>query len=80
MTAPAAAHMMANAFQNLVYATADIEDPFPLATQMRSNVGTGVASAAAAPTEAAKVEEKPKEEEVEADIDMGGMFGDEEEY
>lgn len=32
VTAPAAAHMMANAFQNLVYATHELEDPFPLAT------------------------------------------------
>jgi large subunit ribosomal protein LP2 len=45
-----------------------------------STMGTVVAApaagaqASAAPAEAAKVEEKPKEEE--ADVDMGGLFGD----
>jgi large subunit ribosomal protein LP0 len=32
VTAPAAAHMMANAFQNMVYGSHQIENPFPLAT------------------------------------------------
>ena len=45
-----------------------------------SSMGTVVAApaagaAGAAPAQAAKVEEKPKEEE--ADVDMGGLFGDE---
>ena len=45
------------------------------------SMGTGSApaaggSAAAAPAEA----EKPKEEEPEEDVDMCGMFGDEDEY
>lgn len=43
-----------------------------------SSMGTVVAApaagAGAAPAQAAKVEEKPKEEE--ADVDMGGLFGD----
>ena len=37
-------------------------------------VGAPVAAAAGAPAAAAKKEEKPKEEE--ADVDMGGLFGD----
>jgi len=79
VTKPAAAHMMAKALQNLVYATHNVEDPFPLATKMRSNVGSGPAVATgSAPAE--KKEEKPVEEEVEADVDMGGMFGDDDGY
>ena len=52
-----------------------------------ANVGTaagggGGAAAAAAPTEAAaeeKEEEKKKEDEPE-DVDMGGLFGDDDDY
>ena len=46
------------------------------------SMGTGSAAAAtggAAPAEAAK-EEAPKEEEPEEDVDMCGMFGDEDDY
>ena len=44
--------------------------------------GGGGAAAAAAPA-AAKAEEAPKEDEKkeeEADVDMGGLFGDDDEY
>ena len=42
------------------------------------SMGTGApaAGAGAAAAEAPKAEEKPKEEEPEEDVDIGGMFGD----
>jgi hypothetical protein len=70
--------MLATAFNNLVYATSHIADPFPLATKMRSNAGKSVAVAAAPGAPAAAKVEAVKEEAVEADVDMGNMFGDEE--
>ena len=46
------------------------------------SMGTGSGAAAGAPAAAeAKVEEAPKvEEEPEEDVDIGGMFGDEDDY
>merc|ERR1719464_538075 len=40
--------------------------------------GSAPAGGAAAGGKAAAVEEKPKEEEPEEDVDMGGLFGDDE--
>ena len=42
--------------------------------------GGAAASAPAAAAEAPKEEEKPKEAEPEEDVDMCGMFGDEDDY
>ena len=49
---------------------------------LQSGLGCGWTAAAAAPTEAAaeeKEEEKKKEDEPE-DVDMGGLFGDDDDY
>merc|ERR1719464_2699208 len=45
---------------------------------MGSGSGAPAAGGAAAGGAAAKKEEKPKEEEPEEDVDMGGLFGDDE--
>ena len=45
------------------------------------SMGTGSAAASApAATAEVKVEEAPKEEEPEEDVDIGGMFGDDDDY
>ena len=45
------------------------------------SMGGGSGPAAAAPTGgAAAAKEEPKEEEPEEEVDLGGMFGDEDEY
>lgn len=76
--APAAGHLLASAFKNLAAVTMVTDYSFPAADKLKKMAmsapaaGGAVAGKAAA---AAKVEEKPVEEEV--DVDMGGMFGDE---
>lgn len=82
ITKPAVPHLLANAFKNLVAVTFESEFSFKQADKLKEaakNAPKGGAPAAggAAPSKAAAVEEKPKEEEA-ADVDMGGLFGDEE--
>ena len=82
ITKPAVPHLLANAFKNLVSVTFESEFSFKQADKLKEaakNAPKGGAPAAggAAPSKAAAVEEKPKEEEA-ADVDMGGLFGDEE--
>ena len=43
-------------------------------------MGTGSAAASAPAAAEEKVEEAPKEEEPEEDVDIGGMFGDDDDY
>jgi large subunit ribosomal protein LP0 len=80
VTKPAVPHLLANAFKNLASVTFDSEYSFKQADKMKEAAKNAVVVAptagattavAAAP---AKEEEKPKEEE--ADVDMGGLFGD----
>ena len=72
-------HIIANSFKNLVAVTFDSEYSFKQADKMKEAAKNAVHVAApsgAAPAKAAaKEEEKPKEEEA-ADVDMGGLFGD----
>ena len=50
--------------------------------ELLSNIGTAAGPAAAGPAGAAVAEEAPKEEKKEEveDVDMGGLFGDDDEY
>jgi large subunit ribosomal protein LP0 len=79
ITKPAAPHLLINAFKNLAAVTFDSDYSFKQADRMKEAAKNAVhaapAQSSAAPAKAAeKVEEKPKEEE--ADVDMGGLFGD----
>ena len=73
-------HIILNSFKNLAAVTFDSDYSFKQADKMKDAaknavIAAPVAAASAAPAKAApKVEEKPKEEE--ADVDMGGLFGD----
>jgi len=83
ITKPAVPHLLANAFKNLVAVTFESEFSFKQADKLKEAAknapaaGTAAPQKGGAPAKAAVVEEKPKEEEA-ADVDMGGLFGDEE--
>lgn len=79
VTKAAIPHIIMNSFKNLAAVTFDSDYSFKQADKMKEAAKNAVVVAApaggAAPVKAAaKVEEKPKEEE--ADVDMGGLFGD----
>ena len=82
VTKAAVPHIIMNSFKNLAAVTFDSDYSFKQADKLKDAAKNAVIVAApaggaeAAPAKAAaKVEEKPKEEE--ADVDMGGLFGDE---
>lgn len=78
-TKPAVPHIIANAFKNLAAVTFDSDYSFPLADKLKEAAknapAAGAPVAAGAPAKAAEPEKKVEEEE-EADVDMGGLFGD----
>jgi large subunit ribosomal protein LP0 len=78
-TSASAPHSVANAFKNLVAACAETGYEFPQAAAVLSAAknapAAGAASSGAAKAEA--VEEKKEEAE---EVDMGGLFGDDDEY
>jgi large subunit ribosomal protein LP0 len=79
ITKPAIPHLLANAFKNLAAVTFTSDVTFKQADKLKEAAKNAVvyaapAGGAAAGKAAAKEEEKPKEEE--ADVDMGGLFGD----
>lgn len=78
LTKPAAPHMIVNAFKNLAAVSFDSDYSFKQAEKMKEAAKNAVRAApvqaASGAKEAPKVEEK-KEEEA-ADVDMGGLFGD----
>lgn len=79
VTKPAVPHILANAFKNLAAVTFDSEYSFKQADKLKEaaknavHVSAPVAAGGSAPAKAAVVEEKKEEE---ADVDMGGLFGD----
>jgi large subunit ribosomal protein LP0 len=79
VTKPAIPHIIMNSFKNLAAVTFDSDYSFKQADKMKeaakNSVQAAPTAASAEPAKAAaKVEEKPKEEELE--VDMGGLFGD----
>jgi large subunit ribosomal protein LP0 len=79
VTKAAIPHIILNSFKNLAAVTFDSDYSFKEADKIKEAAKNAVhaapVAATAAPVKvAAKVEEKPKEEE--ADVDMGGLFGD----
>lgn len=81
ITKPAVPHMIMNAFKNLAAVTFDSDYSFKQAEKMKEAAKNAVHVAApvqAAGAGAAKEEPKKEEKkEEEADVDMGGLFGDE---
>jgi 60s Acidic ribosomal protein len=80
VTKPAVPHIIVNAFKNLASVTFDSDYSFKQADRMKEAAKNAVhvaptagASTTAAPAKVEKVEEKKEEE---ADVDMGGLFGD----
>lgn len=79
ITKPAIPHLLANAFKNLAAVTFSSDVTFKQAEKLKEAAKNAVSVVASAPVaaekkDAKKEEEKPKEEE--ADVDMGGLFGD----
>jgi len=81
ITKPAVPHLLANAFKNLASVTFTSDYTFKQADKLKEAAKNAVAHApaggkqpAGAPAKAEKVEEKKEEE---AEVDMGGLFGDE---
>ena len=80
ITKPAIPHLLANAFKNLAAVTFDSDYSFKQADKLKEAAKnavhvapTAAAAGSSAPAKVEKVEEKKEEE---ADVDMGGLFGD----
>lgn len=82
ITKPAIPHMIINSFKNLASVTFVTDYSFKQAEKLKEASKNAAAAQSNAPAagggkkEDKKVEEKPKEEE-QADVDMGGLFGEE---
>jgi len=79
ITKPAIPHLLVNSFKNLAAVTFTTDYSFKQADKLKEAAKNAAAApkSNAAPVAGKKVEEeKPKEEEA-ADVDMGGLFGDE---
>lgn len=79
ITKPATPHMIINAFKNLSAVTFDSDYSFKQADKMKEAAKNAVraAPAQAAGAKPAKEEKVEEKKEEEADVDMGGLFGDE---
>ena len=82
-TAASAPHTLLGGFKNLIAVAAESGYEFEQATAFldaaKNAPAAGAAPAGGAAAAAPKEEEKPKEDEPE-DVDMGGLFGDDDEY
>jgi len=77
----AAPHMIINAFKNLAGASIACGYEFPQLTAMKAAASAGPAAGAAAAGGAAAAKVEEKVEEPEEEVDLGGMFGaDEDDY
>jgi len=80
ITKPAIPHLLVNSFKNLAAVTFTTDYSFKQADKLKEAAKNAAAApkSSGAPAAAQKEvkEEKPKEEEA-ADVDMGGLFGDE---
>jgi len=76
-------HLIIAAFKNLAGAAIAADYSFPAVDALKAAAAAGPAagaSGAATGGDAKKEDDKKEESEEEEDIDMGGMFGDEDEY
>lgn len=78
ITKPAVPHILANAFKNLAAVTFDTDYSFKQADKMKEAAKNAVHAAPAGGAPAGQAAAAPKEEPKEeaADVDMGGLFGD----
>merc|ERR1711907_925026 len=79
-TSASAPHTLANGFKNLVAASAATGFSFPQAAAVLSAAKNAPAAGAAAPTSAAKAEVVEEKKDEPEDVDMGGLFGDDDDY
>ena len=79
MIESAAPHLLINAFKNLAGAAIAGGYTFPALEALQNAAKNAPAAGAAADAPAAKKVEEVVED-VEEDVDMGGMFGDEDDY
>lgn len=82
-TTVSAPHTLLGGFKNLIAVAAETGYEFPQATAFLAAAASAPAAGGApagAATTAAAVEEKPAEKEEEEDVDMGGLFGDDDDY
>jgi len=76
-------HVLCNAFKNLAGAALAADYSFPALEKLKSSAkaGPAVGGGGAKPAAAAAAEEAPAEDEPEEDVDMGGLFGgDDDDY
>jgi len=74
--APAAPHLIMNAFKNLASVTFASDYSFPQADKLKAAAAaTPAVGGGAAATSTAPAKEEKVEEEVEEDVDMGDLFG-----
>ena len=79
-TSASAPHTLLNGFKNLVAACAATGYEFPQAAAVLSAAKNAPAAGAAAPTSAAKAEVVEEKKDEPEDVDMGGLFGDDDDY
>lgn len=81
-TSASAPHTLLNGFKNLIAVSAETGFEFEQATAFlnaaKSAPASGPVAGGSAAAAAPKEEEKPKEEP--EDVDMGGLFGDDDDY
>lgn len=76
VTKPAIPHLLANAFKNLAAITFSTDVSFKQAEKMKEAAKNAVVSAPAGGVAQASAPAKDEPKEEEADVDMGGLFGD----
>jgi large subunit ribosomal protein LP0 len=84
ITKPAVPHLLAHAFKNLAAVTFDSDYTFKQADKLKEAAKKAVHAAPAGGAKAgaakAEVVKEEKKEEEAADVDMGGLFGDDDGY
>ena len=79
ITSLAAPHLVMNAFKNLASVSLAVDYDLPQLAAIKAAAAAAPKGGAAAGG-AAKAEEKVEEKEEEEEMDMGGMFGDDDDY
>lgn len=79
-TSASAPHSILNGFKNLVAACAESGYSFPQGDALLEAAKNAPAAGAATSSAATKVEVVEEKKEEEANVDMGGLFGDEDDY
>lgn len=73
---PAIPHLLGNAFKNLASVTFTSDYTFKQADALKEAAKNQVVAPKGGPVKAAAKEEVEEPKEEEADVDMGGLFGD----